>query len=260
MRTVLLAAAGASAIVACAATAQRGISPRPPTLYTYDVVAAYPHDPDAYTQGLIFRNGALYESTGLNGRSSLRKVRLETGEVLQQARVPREYFAEGLTEWKGELFQLTWQSRVVFVYGLADLARKRTLDYAGEGWGLANDGQQLILSDGTEFLRFIDPTTFREVRRVAVRENDRPIRDLNELEFVDGEVFANVWHTDRIARIAPATGQVTGWIDLKGLLASGYRLDPEAVLNGIAYDAAGKRLFVTGKLWPKLFEIRVRRK
>jgi glutaminyl-peptide cyclotransferase len=240
-------------------------SPRPgapaaPVPYTYRVVAAYPHDPDAYTQGLIFRDGMLYESTGLNGRSSLRKVELETGKVVQQTRVPSEFFAEGLTEWKGELIQLTWRSQLAFVYGLNDLARRRTSGYTGEGWGLTHDGSHLILSDGSEWLRFLEPATFRETRRIAVRDSGAAVRDLNELEYVEGEVFANVWHSDRIARISPASGQVTGWIDLKGLLSSGYRLDPEAVLNGIAYDAARKRLFVTGKLWPKLFEIRVIRR
>jgi glutamine cyclotransferase len=222
----------------------------------YRVVNAYPHDPDAYTQGLIYRGGFLYESTGRNGQSTLRKVTLETGAVVQQRRIDHAHFAEGLAEWKGRLYQLTWQSNVAFVYDLASFAPVRTLRYPGEGWGLTAAPEGLILSDGTADLRVLDPETFREIRRVTVRDAGVPIDQLNELEFVRGEVWANVWHTDRIARIAPQTGRVVGWIDLSGLMAT-YRLDAEAVLNGIAYDAATQRLFVTGKLWPRLFEIQV---
>jgi glutamine cyclotransferase len=221
------------------------------------VINSYPHDPQAYTQGLIHRDGFLYESTGLQGRSSLRKVRLETGEVVQQRRVDQPHFAEGLADWKGQLVQLTWQSKVAFVYDLASFAPHRTFSYAGEGWGLTHDGSRFILSDGTDQLRFLDPETFREIGRVAVTDDGRPVRDLNELEYIRGEVYANVWHTDRIARISPRTGRVTRWIDLRGLMSAGYRLDPEAVLNGIAHDSAGDRLFVTGKLWPRLFEVQV---
>jgi glutaminyl-peptide cyclotransferase len=249
---LVAAAAGLSALAP--AFAQRATRA---TVDGYKVVKAYPHDPNAYTQGLIFRDGVLYESTGLNGRSSLRKVKLETGEVLQQVRVPPEYFAEGLAEWKGQLVQLTWQNNVAFVYDRATLARQRNLSYTGEGWGLAQDATGFVLSDGTAQLRFLDPNTFAEVRRVTVTDGATTIDQLNELEVVNGEVWANVWHTNRIARIAPRTGKVVGWIDLSGLMAGGYRLDAEAVLNGIAYDAASRRLFVTGKLWPKLFEITV---
>jgi glutamine cyclotransferase len=227
---------------------------------TYRVVNAYPHDPAAYTQGLIYRDGFLYESTGLRGSSSLRKVKLESGEVVQQRRIDQAHFAEGLADWKDQLVQLTWQSNVAFVYDRASFAPRRTLSYAGEGWGLTHDGRRFILSDGTDRLRFLDPETFREVGRIAVTDGGRPIRDLNELEYIRGEVYANVWHTDRIARISPQTGRVTRWIDLRGLMIAGYRLDPEAVLNGIAHDAAGDRLFVTGKLWPRLFEIQIVRK
>jgi glutaminyl-peptide cyclotransferase len=222
----------------------------------YKVVNAYPHDSDAYTQGLIYRGGFLYESTGRNGKSTLRKVKLETGEVLQQRTVDAAHFAEGLAEWKGRLFQLTWQSNVAFVYDLATFAPIKTLRYSGEGWGLAAGTDGLILSDGTADLRVLDPDTFKELRRVTVKDAGVVIDQLNELEFVRGEVWANVWHTDRIARIAPRTGRVTGWIDLTGLMAM-YRLEAEAVLNGIAFDAASGRLFVTGKLWPKLFENQV---
>jgi glutaminyl-peptide cyclotransferase len=221
------------------------------------VVKAYPHDPSAYTQGLIYRDGFLFESTGLKGQSTLRKVKLETGEVVQQHRVASAYFAEGLAEWGGQLVQLTWQSNVAFVYDLASFAPRRTFTYAGEGWGLTRDREGFILSDGTDQLRFLDPDTFREVRRVKVTDGGVAVRDLNELEYVRGEVFANVWHTDRIARVSPESGRVVGWIDLRGLMSTAYRLDPEAVLNGIAHDAANNRLFVTGKLWPRLFEIEV---
>ena len=229
----------------------------PAPVQSYRVVKAYPHDANAYTQGLIYRDGFLYESTGLNGRSTLRKVRLDTGEVVQQRSVDRTYFAEGLAEWDGQLVQLTWQSNVAFVYDLATFAPRGTLHYTGEGWGLTRDREGFILSDGTDQLRFLDPKTFRETRRVRVTDRGAPVRDLNELEYIRGEIYANVWHTDRIARISPQTGRVTGWIDLRGLLSSGYRLDSEAVLNGIAHDAANNRLFVTGKLWPRLFEIEI---
>ena len=223
----------------------------------YRVVHAYPHDPQAYTQGLLYEDGYLYESTGLNGRSSLRMVDLETGRVLQRADVPEKYFAEGLTNWGSTLIQLTWQSHIAFVYDRFSFRQLRTFSYNGEGWGLTQDGKNLILSDGTSTLRFFDPATFREVRHIVVKDHGAQVTQLNELEFVHGEIYANVWHTNRIARISPSTGQVLGWIDLAGLLAPGQVSDPEAVLNGIAYDAARDRLFVTGKLWPRLFEIKV---
>jgi glutaminyl-peptide cyclotransferase len=222
---------------------------------TFRVVKSYPHDTSAYTQGLIYRNGFLFESTGRLGQSTLRKVTLETGEVVQQHRVDAAYFAEGLAEWNGQLVQLTWQSNIAFVYDLKTFSMRRTFRYAGEGWGLTRDQQGFIFSDGTDQLRFLHPDTFREVRRVTVTDGGVPVRDLNELEYIRGEVYANVWHTDRIARISPESGRVLRWIDLSGLMATGYRLDPEAVLNGIAYDAVANRLFVTGKLWPRLFEI-----
>jgi glutaminyl-peptide cyclotransferase len=226
----------------------------------YRVVRIYPHDPDAYTQGLIFRSGFLFESTGRYGQSTLRKVELETGRVVQQHLLDAAYFAEGLTELNSQLVQLTWRSQLAFVYDLASFAPHRTFGYSGEGWGLSHNQQEFILSDGTETLRFLDPGTFRETRRVVVRDRGVPVNQLNELEYVRGEVYANVWHTDRIARISPQSGQVTGWIDLRGLLSPVYRLDPEAVLNGIAYDSTNNRLFVTGKLWPQLFEIEVVRR
>jgi len=221
------------------------------------VVNVYPHDAQGYTQGLIFHDGYLYESTGLNGRSSVRKVELTTGDVVQQRALDARYFGEGLAEWKGRLLQLTWRSEVGFIYDLATFTPRGTFTYRGEGWGLTHDGKSLILSDGTATLRFIDPATFREMRRVIVMDGNTPVTELNELEYVAGEVYANVWHTNRIARISTATGRVNAWIDLTGLMSSPFRLEPEAVLNGIAYDAVGKRLFVTGKLWPKLFEVQV---
>lgn len=222
----------------------------------YEVVRTYPHDRMAFTQGLQYRDGALYEGTGLNGRSSIRRVRLETGEVLQRRAVPAQYFGEGITLLGQELFQLTWQSGVVFVYDATSFSLKRSHTYRGEGWGLTNDGTSLLMSDGTDQLRFLDPATFAERRRVRVTAGGMPVSELNELEIVKGEVWANVWQTERIARIDPATGRLTGWIDLSGLLSPAERAGTD-VLNGIAYDAAGDRLFVTGKLWPKVFEIRL---
>ena len=226
-------------------------------VHGYRVVKAYPHDANAYTQGLIYRDGFLYESTGQHGRSSIRKVKLETGEVIQRRDVDRAHFAEGLAEWNGELVQLTWQSEVAFVYDLVTFAPRRTLRYRGEGWGLTRDAKAFILSDGTDQLRFLDPASFAETRRLSVTAGGVPVDQLNELEFVRGEIWANVWHSDRIARISPATGRVTSWVDLSGLMSSGYRLDSEAVLNGIAHDPKTGRLFVTGKMWPRLFEIEV---
>jgi len=222
----------------------------------YQVVRAYPHDSNAFTQGLEYVDGVLYEGTGLNGRSSIRKVKLETGEVLQKRDVPAQHFGEGITVWKGDLIELTWQSQVALVYDRETFEHRRTLNYVGEGWGLTHDGVDLIMSDGTDYLRFLDPVTFQIRRRVRVMAGDTPLRNLNELEYVKGEVLANVWTTDYVARIAPATGRVLGYIDLRGLLTTSER-PSDGVLNGIAYDAHRDRLFVTGKLWPKLFEIKV---
>jgi glutaminyl-peptide cyclotransferase len=253
---VLVYVAGIACGLALMVTRDLGAQGSPP-VDSYRVVKSYPHDPSAYTQGLIYRDGFLFESTGLNGRSSLRKVRLETGEVVQQRRIDQAHFAEGLADWKDQLVQLTWQSNVAFVYEFASFAPRKTYDYSGEGWGLTHDGKRFILSDGTNQLRFLDSETFRQIGRVSVMDGQTPVRDLNELEFIRGEIYANVWHTDRIARISPETGRVVRWIDLRGLMSAGYKLDPEAVLNGIAYDAARNRLFVTGKLWPRVFEIEV---
>ena len=226
----------------------------PVPTYTYEVVRSYPHDPNAFTQGLIYRDGFLYEGTGLNGRSGIRKVELETGEVLQSKPIDQQYFGEGLTDWDGKLIELTWRAQVGFVYDLRTFDRTGTFTYTGEGWGLTHDDTRLIMSDGTAQLRFLDPVTFKETRRITVRDPNGPVPELNELEYVNGEIFANVWQTERIARIAPADGRVTGWIDLTGLLPASERTGTD-VMNGIAYDASHDRLFVTGKLWPRIFEI-----
>lgn len=237
------------------ATQRRGAAAAVP-VQGYRLIRSYPHDPHAFTQGLLYSGGALYESTGLNGQSTIRKVRLDTGEVLQVHRLEPHYFGEGIALWGGSLIQLTWQSGIGFVYDPATFQRTRTFSYKGEGWGLTHDGKRLILSDGSAYLRFLDPSTFRETGRMMVRDGGRPVTHLNELEYVRGEIFANVWQSERIARISPATGQVNAWIDLRGLLARGEAAAAD-VLNGIAYDEAGDRLFVTGKLWPRLFHIEI---
>ena len=229
-------------------------------VYGYRVVNVYPHDRQAFTQGLIWCDGFLYEGTGLNGASSLRKVRLETGRVVQQHSLDRQYFGEGITEWGGRLLQLTWKSNLGFIYDRSSLKVRGTFHYPGEGWGLTHDRDRLIMSDGTATLRFLDPNTLRETGRLNVQSGGAPLADLNELEFVRGEIFANVYRADWIARLSPQTGAVTGWIDLRGLLPEADRRIPVDVLNGIAYDAGGNRLFVTGKLWPKLFEIELFRR
>jgi glutaminyl-peptide cyclotransferase len=228
-------------------------------LYGYSVVHTYPHDREAFTQGLEYADGVLYEGTGLNGRSSIRKVKLETGEILQRRLVPDRHFGEGITVWRSELIELTWQSGIGFAYDRKTFDQRRTFQYAGEGWGLTHDAKNLIMSDGTNALRFLNPSTFAEERRINVTAVGVPVKALNELEYVKGEVFANVWQTDYIARIEPTSGKITAWIDLRGLLSPTDRAGAD-VLNGIAYDAVRDRLFVTGKLWPKLFEIRLLRK
>jgi glutaminyl-peptide cyclotransferase len=230
-----------------------------PVRFGYRVVHVFPHDPQAFTQGLIFRDGFLYESTGLAGQSSLRKVRLETGEVVERRTIDAQHFAEGLADFGDWLFQLTWRSEVGFVYGLRDLTPQRTFTYQGEGWGLASDRTRLIMSDGSSTLRFLDPQSLRETGRLRVTEAGAPVSNLNELEVVKNEIFANVWQTDDIVIIAPADGGVVGRIDLTGLLPLRDRAGTD-VLNGIAWDRERDRLFVTGKWWPKLFEIELERR
>ena len=257
--TVLLLALPASAVAQAsgpAASASPAPATRPP-VYGYEVVRTFPHDPTAFTQGLVIRDGVLLESTG-RAPSSIRRVRLEDGVVLQKHELAPEYFGEGLTEIDGRLVTLTWNNGVGFVWNAADLSPVSRFAYAGEGWGLTHDGARLILSDGSPTLRFLDPETFTETGRVAVTVNGRPLGQLNELEWIDGEVWANVWQTHFIVRIEPASGRVVGIIDLKGLLPADQVKDPtDDVLNGIAWDAANRRLFVTGKNWPSLFEIKL---
>lgn len=228
-----------------------------PRRYTYRVINAYPHDHGAFTQGLVYEDGFLYEGTGLYGRSSLRKVVLETGEVTRIQPLESRYFGEGITIFGNRVIQLTWVARTGFVYNRETFERVRSFTYSSEGWGITHDGRRLIVSDGTPTLYFRDPDTFEEVGRVEVRDNMGPVTRLNELEYVDGEVYANVWESDLIARIAPESGRVVGWIDLTGLMPGRERLGADAALNGIAYDGDRRRLFVTGKRWPKLFEIEV---
>jgi glutamine cyclotransferase len=223
----------------------------------YRVVRTYPHDAEAFTQGLVIVDGRLYESTGRNGRSSLRMDDLESGKVQQRYDVPAKYFAEGLTNWGNTLIQLTWQSHTAFVYDRFSFRLLKSFSYDGEGWGLTQNGRQLIMSDGSATLQFLDPETFKVARRVTVTDHGAQVKESNELEYVHGEIYANVWHSNRIARISPQTGKVLGWIDLTGILSDAELSDGGAVLNGIAWDAKTDRLFVTGKLWPKIFEIRV---
>jgi glutaminyl-peptide cyclotransferase len=237
---------------ACAAS-----DPPIPT-YTYKVVHAYPHDPNAFTEGLFYLNGYLYESTGLEGHSSIRKVRLETGEVVLTHELPSEYFGEGITNWGERLIGLTWKSQVGFIYNLHTFAVMGQFKYPGEGWALTHNDREIIMSDGTAELRFLDPKTLHELRRIRVTAHGKPVDQLNELEWLQGTILANIWQTERIARIDPNSGEVVAWIDLTGLLPMRDRIQGHTdVLNGIAYDSAADRLFVTGKLWPKLFEIRI---
>lgn len=245
-----------AALLSPAPSAQRRAAGTAPVA-GYQIVHIFPHDPQAFTQGLVFLDGALYEGTGLRGRSTIRKVRLENGEVLQVQKLDARYFGEGIAVMGNRLFELTYESEVGFIYDRATFRRTGTFTYRGEGWGLTHDGARLIMSDGTAFLRFLDPGTLKQTGRIQVRDGQTPVEHLNELEYVKGEVLANVWQTDRIARISPKTGEVTGWIDLKGLLNPREAAQGVDVLNGIAYDAAADRLFVTGKLWPKLFEIKI---
>ena len=225
-------------------------------VYGYQVVRAYPHDTGAYTEGLFYKDGYLYESTGQVGQSTVRKVALETGDVVQRHRLPKQYFGEGIVAWKDRLVQLTWQSGTGFVYDLASFTPQRSFSYEGEGWALTRDDTHLYMSDGTPVLRVLDPETLQVVRRITVTADGTPVTHLNELEWVGGEIYANVWLTDRIARIDPASGHVVGWIDLAGLFDINRLPNPgDDVLNGIAWDAEHKRLFVTGKCWPQLFEI-----
>ena len=238
-------------------------------VYTYDVVKSYPHDPDAFTQGLEFHDGFLYESTGQEEHSTLRKVDLATGKVIRKFDLSRDIFAEGITIFNDKIYQLSWRDRTAWEYDLKDFKMLREFRYSGEGWGLTHDGTNLFMSDGTHVIRVLNPETFGVVRTITVNdENGRPLMKLNELEYIKGEIWANIWHSEEIgkpnyiARIDPATGKLLGWVDL-GNISPDDQNGPdkaENTLNGIAYDEAGDRIFVTGKNWKKLFEIKVRPK
>lgn len=231
-----------------------------PPVYGYEIVNTYPHDPAAFCQGLAFRDGFLYEGTGRYGQSSLRQVDLKSGRVLKFTSLNSRLFGEGITFSGDDIVQLTWRSGIGFVYDGKSFGRQGVFRYTGEGWGITTVGEQLVMSDGSANLRFLDPKNFRVTKTLTVRNQAAPVAQLNELEYVEGEIYANLWGSDRIARISPEIGQVLGWIDLGGLFPRRERVSRDAVLNGIAYDGEGKRLFVTGKLWPKLFEIRLVRK
>jgi len=220
----------------------------------YEIVNDYPHDGAAFTQGLAFEGGVLFEGTGLHGRSTLRKTQVETGRILQILKLPAQFFGEGITVFNNKVIQLTWRSNVGFVYDKASFELLERFEYPMEGWGITHDGKRLIMSDGTSTLHLLDPETLKIVGQTEVHDSHDPVKGLNELEYIRGEIYANVWPTDRIARIKPETGQVVGWINLEGLLGPVDRVD---VLNGIAYDSKNDRLFVTGKMWPRLFEIKL---
>ena len=221
------------------------------------VLATYPHDPSAYTQGLVIRNGQMYEGTGRLGTSSLRQVDLATGSVLKSIPLNEKYFGEGIAILGNKIYQLTWRDNLCFTYDLTTFQYKEHFRYPYEGWGLTDNGRELILSDGSSDIRFLDPSTFKELRRISVKEGTVRIKNLNELETIDGEIWANIWYEDRIARISPTDGHVLGWIDLSAIYPKNLRTDRDHVLNGIAQDPESKKIYVTGKNWPKLFEIEI---
>lgn len=269
MRKLLIAGVVAVASIAALWASDRGVPSdavagsepqrRGAPVQSYRVLKTYPHDPSAFTQGLVFVDGVFYESTGLQGESSLRKVEIATGKVLQKRAVDAKYFAEGLALVGSELLQLTWQHNIGFVYDRSTFQQKRTFAYATEGWGLAYDAKGgLVMSDGSDKLFWLDPKTQKVLKTVAVTDAGRPVPQLNELEWIEGEVWANVWTTDRIARINPATGVVNAWVDFSSLWPQAQRTPPADVFNGIAYDAATKRIFVTGKKWPRLYQVEVK--
>jgi glutamine cyclotransferase len=254
-----LAAALFLGLTACAEAAPPAPAPTEqaePTVSGYTLVKEYPHDPNAFTQGLFWLDGHLWESTGLTGRSTIRQVRLEDGKVLRSVPIPAGRFGEGMAPWGKEMISLTWQHGEAYRWDRATFRQTGTFRYLGEGWGLTQNGRDLIMSDGTAELRFLDPATFKERRRITVTADGQPVTQLNELEWVKGEILANVWMSPVIARIDPKTGNVLGWIDLAPLVRQWAR-NEEAALNGIAYDPAKDRLFVTGKNWPRLFEIKL---
>jgi glutaminyl-peptide cyclotransferase len=249
----------ALALGACATAGAAPIdAARPTPTCTYQVVHAYPHDRTAFTEGLLYRDGVFYESTGMNGASSIRKVDIETGRVLKQRNLPDAVFGEGIVDWHDELIGVTWRSQEGYVFDLASFDFKKKFAYPGEGWGMTRNDKQLLLSDGSARIRLLDPTTLAQTGAITVTDRGQPVTDLNELEWVKGTIYANVWRTSRIARIDPKSGRVTSWIDLSGLLSHSERNTEGAdVLNGIAYDPKHDRLFVTGKYWPDVFEIKI---
>ncbi len=259
LRAALAVVLCSVAVLTCRASGQQTGVIRSAPVQGFTVVQSFPHDPGAFTQGLVFADGEFYESTGLNGESSVRRVEIATGKVLQSRPVANQYFAEGLALVGDALVQLTWQHKIGFVYDRKTMAPRKTFTYKTEGWGLAYDVKGgLVLSDGSDQLFFLDPKTYRVIRTVRVTDAGRPVAQLNELEWIEGEIWANVWQTDRIARIAPKTGAVSAWVDLALLWPPARRTPPADVLNGIAYDSAGKRIFVTGKKWPRVYEIRAK--
>jgi len=223
----------------------------------YKVIAKYPHSTGSYTEGFFYLNGLFYEGTGMKGRSALMAIDPATGKVRQRVDLPAQYFGEGIVDWGPNLYEWTWQSHVCFVYDRFSLRLVKQFSYTGEGWGMTRTAKEIITSDGTATLRFRDPETFREKRHIVVKDEGKPVEQLNELEFIKGEIYANVWHSERIARISPKDGHVIAWVDLMGILPESEKVDSESVLNGIAYDAVHDRIFVTGKQWPVAFEIKV---
>ena len=226
-------------------------------IYGYKVVAAYPHSTDSYTEGFFYLDGLFYEGTGLQGHSAVLVIQPETGQPVQRLPIAPQYFGEGIVDWGPNLYEWTWQSHIGFVYDRFSLRKIREFTYAGEGWGMTRTAKEIITSNGTATLRFRDPATFRETRHIVVKDGEHVIDQLNELEYIKGEIYANIWHSDRIACINPRNGHVIAWIDLTGLLPDDQKMNAEAVLNGIAYDAKRDRIFVTGKQWPKVFEIKL---
>jgi glutaminyl-peptide cyclotransferase len=226
-------------------------------IFGYKVVAKYPHSTDSYTEGFFYLDGKFYEGTGIGGRSALLVIDPKSGKTLQRRDLPAQYFGEGIVDWGPNLYEWTWKSHICFVFDRATLQPVKQFSYTGEGWGMTRTAQEIITSDGTATLRFRNPNTFQEIRHIVVKEDNISVDRLNELEFIHGEIYANVWHSNMIARISPQDGHVIAWIDLTGLLPDDEKIDAESVLNGIAYDSQQDRLFVTGKQWPTIFEIKV---
>lgn len=226
-------------------------------IYGYTVVAKYPHSTSNYTEGFFYLDGMFYEGTGISGHSAVMATDPKTGDTIKRREIPEQYFGEGIVDWGPNIYEWTWKSHVCFVYNRATLQPVKQFTYAGEGWGMTRTAKEIITSDGSATLRFRDPETFQETRHILVTDGNKVIDNLNELEFVKGEIYANVWHSERIARISPSDGHVIAWIDLTGLMPADQRIDAESVLNGIAYDSQHDRLFVTGKQWPTIFEIKM---